>query len=480
MRIRFGTLLSKMPVVSAATGLLSAAVLAAALPFLFALPAWAADAAVIVADRLNVRPEPGTEKTPIATLNRGDRIRVVKNHGDWLEIAFGEYSGFIRNREQYVRILPATGFEGGSSGMDEAQVREKAEAIAEKIERDEKALARVRRQESAVMERLDDIGRNLNRARKRIAELHRGLADLELEIQKIRTEIDELKKEIDQIETDGAKRLVAYYKLQWFGTAQLLVSADSLAEMIYRKAALERIIESDQVLWSKWTERRRHLDSALAALDARKQEKISVEKELAGRIAEMNREKRLKADLLEEIRQSKALRLAAIDSLKDAAGELEKALERLRSQDRSPAGTPAVQIRDFAELKGLLPLPVRGKIVTRFGKYRNPEFNVVNFRSGIDIRAERGEPIHAVSAGRVLFAEWFKGYGNMIIVDHGLFYYTVYAHAEELFKKKGETVQTGEVIATVGDTGSMIGPSLYFEIRHHGKPLDPRDWLNAG
>jgi septal ring factor EnvC (AmiA/AmiB activator) len=195
----------------------------------------------------------------------------------------------------------------------------------------------------------------------------------------------------------------------------------------------------------------------------------------------MDLEKSRRTHLLEKIRRDETLRLAAIESLKDAAGELEKTLERLRNQGIGlPPEAPEAEIRDFAGLKGLLPLPVKGKIVTRFGKYRNREFNVVNFRSGIDIRADRGEPIHAVSAGRVLFAEWFKGYGNMIIVDHGLFYYTVYAHAEELFKKKGETVQNGEVIATVGDTDSLIGPGLYFEIRHHGKPLDPSNWLNAG
>ncbi len=478
MKMRTRAFISRVSTASAA-GRISAALLVAAL-VLSAFPAWPADTAVVVANRLNVRPEPGTDKAPIASLNRGDRIRVVKNHGDWLEIAFGEQSGFIRNREEYVRILPTTGIDGASPGLDEAQVREKAEAIAEKIEQGEKALAKVRQQEKAVLERLDDIGRGLNRARTRTAELQRELADLELEIENIRDETGRLEKEIDRIENDGADRLVAYYKLQWLGTAQLLVSADSLADLIHRKAALERIIESDQALWSKWTDRRGHLDDALAALDARKQEKISVEEELSERIAEMNREKSRRANLLEEIRQDKTLRLAAIGSLKDAAGELEKTLERLRSQGGEPEETPGAEIRDFAELRGLLPLPVKGKIVTRFGKYHNPEFNVVNFRSGIDIRAERGEPIHAVSAGRVLFAEWFKGYGNMIIVDHGLFYYTVYAHAEELFKRKGEPVQTGEVIATVGDTGSMIGPTLYFEIRHHGKPLDPTDWLNAG
>jgi septal ring factor EnvC (AmiA/AmiB activator) len=207
---------------------------------------------------------------------------------------------------------------------------------------------------------------------------------------------------------------------------------------------------------------------------------MRLEASLETQIAEMKREKGRRAELLEQIRQDKSLQLASIASLRDAADELERTLEGLKNQIVPGPASAEADIQDFGERKGLLPMPVRGKIVTRFGKFRNSRFNVVNFRSGIDIRSDRGEPIHAVGAGRVLFSEWFKGYGNMIIVDHGFSYYTVYAHAEELFKQKGESVETGEVIATVGDTGSMIGPSLYFEIRHHGKPLDPSEWLDAG
>ncbi len=134
----------------------------------------------------------------------------------------------------------------------------------------------------------------------------------------------------------------------------------------------------------------------------------------------------------------------------------------------------------FTDLKGLLIMPVNGKIIEFFGPYTNTEFNLVNFRSGINISAERGEPIRAVYKGKTLYASWFKGYGNMIIIDHGDHYYTLYAHAEELFKKKGDPVEAGEVIATVGDTGSMAKPGLHFEVRYHGKPIDPAPWINQG
>lgn len=125
-------------------------------------------------------------------------------------------------------------------------------------------------------------------------------------------------------------------------------------------------------------------------------------------------------------------------------------------------------------------MPVKGKITFLFGPYKNPEFNVTNFRSGIGIKVKKGDPVRAVFKGTVVFSDWFKGYGNMIIIDHGNNYHTVYAHLEEVFKATGDLVETGEVIATAGDTGLISETTLHFEIRHHGKPLDPLHWLKHG
>ena len=125
-------------------------------------------------------------------------------------------------------------------------------------------------------------------------------------------------------------------------------------------------------------------------------------------------------------------------------------------------------------------MPVKGKITFLFGPYKNPKFNVTNFRSGIGIKVKKGEPVRAVFKGTVVFSSWFKGYGNMVIIDHGNNYHTVYAHLEEVFKTTGDLVKTGEVIATVGDTGLNSEMTLHFEIRHHGKPQNPLHWFKQG
>jgi septal ring factor EnvC (AmiA/AmiB activator) len=167
--------------------------------------------------------------------------------------------------------------------------------------------------------------------------------------------------------------------------------------------------------------------------------------------------------------------------LKASARELDRAVESFGAEDEQPAAAPMVVAeKPFAALKGLLMVPVKGKIVSFFGPFKDHRFNVMHFQSGITIKADRGEPIRAVYSGQTLFSSWFKGFGNMIIIDHGDHYYTVYAHLEELFKSKGDPVETGEVIATVGDTGSLTGAGLHFEVRHHGKPMNPMGWIKKG
>ncbi len=182
---------------------------------------------------------------------------------------------------------------------------------------------------------------------------------------------------------------------------------------------------------------------------------------------------------MNEVRGQQSLELAAIEALKKSAQDLDQKI-RLFTTRPAKDQAPSSAAHPFNASKGLLNMPVNGKIVSFFGPFKNTKFNVVNYQSGINIKADRGEPIQAVHAGRVLFASWFKGYGNMIIVDHGDHFYTIYAHAEEVFKAKGDLVDAGEVIATVGDSGSMIGPALHFEVRHHGKPQDPLNWIKKG
>jgi septal ring factor EnvC (AmiA/AmiB activator) len=128
-------------------------------------------------------------------------------------------------------------------------------------------------------------------------------------------------------------------------------------------------------------------------------------------------------------------------------------------------------------MRGKLDWPVKGELISAFGKTRHKEFDTEVFRNGIDIRASLGQEIKAVEKGTVVFADRFSGYGRMIVIDHGERYYTIYAHLSEMFKKDGDPVKRGEILGLVGDSDSLAGAGLYFEMRKDGRSVDPVPWF---
>jgi septal ring factor EnvC (AmiA/AmiB activator) len=131
-------------------------------------------------------------------------------------------------------------------------------------------------------------------------------------------------------------------------------------------------------------------------------------------------------------------------------------------------GTP------FSRLKGLLRLPVRGELMNQFGTPR--EGGGVSWK-GLFIRAPEGAEVRAVAHGTVAFAEWLRGFGNLVIVDHGEGYMSLYSNNESLYKQAGDAVKTGEAIASVGNSGGQESPGVYFELRHQSRPINPMAWI---
>ena len=128
----------------------------------------------------------------------------------------------------------------------------------------------------------------------------------------------------------------------------------------------------------------------------------------------------------------------------------------------------------FSALRGSLRLPVRGELAGRFGTLR-PEGGVS--AKGVFIRAPEGEQVRAVGAGRVVYSDWMRGFGNLLIVDHGEAYLSIYGNNESLLKQTGDSVSLGEPLATVGQSGGNEQTGLYFELRHLGRPFDPLRWV---
>jgi murein hydrolase activator len=360
------------------------------------------------------------------------------------------------------------------------EFKKKAQDISREIEKGKAKIQKFSHRETDIISRLNQVDQALNRSRKRIDGLSREIERLEKKITETAAASEKLVDQIKANETYIAKRLVALYKLNWLGKFHVLASAESLQELLQRKTAIERILAYDERVIKALRDNRQNLASVRSRLEAHRNEKRRRADEYQKQIEQIAAERSQRAKLLAHVRKEKSVQLAAVESLKQAARDLDEKIKKLGVGSTSAAAQEYTAAEPFQAYKGLLKMPVKGKIVSLFGKFKNTSYQVVNFRSGIEIQTDRGEPIAAVYAGKILYADWFKGYGNMIIIDHGENYYTVYAHIEETFKSTGDTVEAGEVIATVGDSGSISGPKLYFEVRHHGKPLDPMQWLETG
>ncbi len=439
---------------------------------------------VVAVDQLNVRAQPGVNTPSLMLIPKGTKVQIVERDKAWLKIKYKNQVGYIRHLNRYVHIItqdiPTESKKTGYTRHDIEKFQKEAKSINQKIEKKTSELLSVTRKETAIVNSLNDIDLTLDRARKEASSLKSELAAVEKEITKTKNDSVDLQKKINASEDYAAMRLVAIYKLSWLGRIYVLASARSVYDLFQRKRALEHVLAYDEDIWKNLMENKKRLQHLLVDLNQKRSEKLAVETEYKKQIQMMSRERKRRSELLDDIRRKRSLKLAALESLKESAANLDQTINALQSDfdRRKPLGKNI--LKNFSALKGLLNMPVKGKIVSFFGPHRNKKFNTVNFQSGIDIKADRGEPIHAVYDGRVLYAKWFKGYGNMIIIDHGNNYYTIYAHAQELFAAQGDTVEAGEVVATVGDTGSMIGPSLHFEVRHHGKPEDPLKWIKKG
>ena len=439
---------------------------------------------IVTANKLNVRSQPGVENPSLMTIPEGTKVKILEHQNAWLKILHNGQVGYVRNLERYVHVISEDGEERTvkteNNNDDIESSRKEAKDINREIEKKTTELLRFTKKETSIVNSLNDIDLTLDKARKNASSLKTELADFEKEIKRATNTSQELQERIKTSEGYASKRLVALYKLNWLGKIYVLASAQSMYELFHRKKLLEQVLAYDENIWQNLIDNKEKLGQLLIELNVKKKEKLAVETDLKKQIEIMSLERQKRSQLLDDIRKKRSLKLAALESLKQAAADLDHTVISLKSGADLTEPQKNISLKSFSSLKGLLNMPVKGKIISFFGPHRNKKFNLINFQSGIEIKADRGEPIRAVYDGRILYARWFKGYGNMIIIDHGNNYYTIYAHAQELFASQGDTVEMGEVVATVGDSGAMMGPSLHFEIRHHGKPVDPLEWIKKG
>jgi murein hydrolase activator len=267
-------------------------------------------------------------------------------------------------------------------------------------------------------------------------------------------------------------RLAALQLSGKVGELRLLASAPTLADLVKRRAMLGRVLESDA---ANLREARDVLAEQERLTTVRRSEAARQEA-LAGEARQRRAEASARRDqfraTLSAVRGERQVHERAASEAEAQSRKLAEFIEAL-----PPPRSGSAPYTGFGSLRGRLPRPAGSRIEVGFGRVVDPKFRTVTVQKGVDITAQRGEEVLAVAPGRVVHAGWFKGYGNLIIVDHGEGFHTLVAHLATMTAAAGEEVDAGAPLGTVGDTGSLKGPYLYFEIRENGKPTDPRAWL---
>jgi len=330
------------------------------------------------------------------------------------------------------------------------------------------------RKESSVLSSLARVNLNKSLVQRELAaqnvELEKARADLAAIQAGIRVIRSNLDRERESIE----KTLVTLYKFGRLDFFQFLLQARDIETYASESKHLALLARHQEDVISEFLRSLDELRTAEAELESKQRDLAEMVRAANLKKQELETEARKNAALVQEIRKSRETFKQALDELSSSADELQSMMNKIISQEWV---LPAAFVPLF-EQRGKLPWPLEGKVITNFGFERHPDFQTLVMNKGVEISPRKDKSlILAIHTGKVVYADYFQGYGNLLIVDHGMTYYSLYGHCSEFLAAVGDMVRAGQPVAMVGDSGSLKGECLYFEIRYKTKALDPLQWL---
>lgn len=363
--------------------------------------------------------------------------------------------------------------------------------IKKKIEQQKKIKRQTEVKEENVLYQLQKVDQELG-------QLRREREANEEELEETRDRLDRLEANkmqnrllLDQDRTLLKQRLRALFRMSYrHPLLGGLLSSENPSDLV-RKLKFESILaQSNEKLMGRTLESETDLETASEEWAGEEKRKERIQSALSRQEVNFGHKKMNRSVFLASLKRQKENQEQLLAELSEAAGDLQLKVSNLLTQAKTvsqaevkvkSAPLPTAEGEGLKVVRGKIPWPVSGKIMLSFGRIRNKEFNEWVDNTGIQIAAPAGTPFRAVAKGKVRYADWFKGYGKLVILDHGKGYYSLYAQAAELSVSEGAEVAQGQVLGTVGDTGSLYadqwGTSLYFEIRLNGIPQDPVRWL---
>jgi septal ring factor EnvC (AmiA/AmiB activator) len=354
------------------------------------------------------------------------------------------------------------------------QERRELKKLQAAIEEKQRKRREAERKVNSILSSLDEIDDRLRVKRKELILVDLNLKQRDRQLVRLQEELAQRQEEIDSKKDAIKQHLRFVYKEGRKEPLRLLFSATDPSDLFKRYQTLVWISQRETMILEDYSSAYRRLAEKESEMKQTRTELLKDKAQLGRKLGEIELNRRKKTALLASVKGEKATYQKMVTELEDAAGNLRSLIEELERQRKA---TTRPLLKGFARERGRLPWPSEGDVISSFGKQKHPRFDAYIFRKGIEIRSDQGNNIHAVYGGTVVYGDWLKGYGLLIILDHGENYYSLYAHAEKLLVGVGDKVRKEQVIGQIGDTGFTGESSLYFEIRRGSDPVDPVKWL---
>ncbi len=355
---------------------------------------------------------------------------------------------------------------------------------------DEERLKKLRVRIESLQEKLNETRGRRDDVREEVRGLERRIGGLLHSLRKTDIELRANEKKLKQL-VARAERERGNLGVQRQQLSRQIYTAYLMGRQEYPKlllnqqdpAQVSRVVTYYRYLNRARTERIDRIQTGLAKLETLEQEIREQRQELEklrtsqnGQKAALETSRTRRGELLASLNREVRDQSRQIDRLRADEKRLEQLVEELKTVLPDPLLPPPGANTSFAKLRGRLPLPTRGSILARYGGSKN--LGNLKWR-GLLIGGQEGQNVTSVYRGRVVFADWLRGFGLLLILDHGDGYMTLYGHNQSLHKGVGDWIEAGEIIASLGNTGDMTRPGLYFEIRHNGEPRDPLIWCKT-
>ena len=270
------------------------------------------------------------------------------------------------------------------------------------------------------------------------------------------------------------KRFRQIYKEGPVFPLKIFFSSNNTSEFLQHIKYMELIAQHDINLMYDYKSQLDAMKAEKKSLLAVRSKLVRLEKNALSKRLEFKNSRKNKKRFLKKILKKKKFRIQTLKELKNASSNLNDLITKLLSKLVSGEGL------DILDKRGRLHLPVKGKILNKFGRQKDKQYDSFIVHNGINIKARTGTLVRSIFNGKVLYTGELEGYGNLVIIGHGKDYHSLYGHLDKIKVEPNQVVQIGDIVGLTGESGSLVGETLYLEIREKGKPVEPLSWFKSG